>query len=607
MFVSLDDTQIETKLDFIDNFVDARNSADGSLFDSNANVASKNIAVLETELNKDVTIQINRALVKRKVKELYGEDLSDEYIRQIEDHEIYVHDESSCKPYCASVSLYPFLLHGLKSLGGESGAPKHLESFCGSFVNLIFALASQFAGAVASVETLMVFDYFARKDYGEDYLKTHEREIKNHLQHIIYCINQPAAARGFQSVFFNITLFDKYYFDAMFGDSFVFPDMSKPDWNSLERLQRFFLRWFNKERENAVLTYPIVTAAMLTHPETKQPRDRFFAKFLAKEMSEGNSFFIYLSQNADSLSSCCRLRNELSDINDFSYSLGAGGVATGSVNVITLNLNRLVQKGIRNKGWLHELETTVDNVHKYHKAYRVLLKEFEDKGMLPVYTAGFVTPEKQFSTIGINGLVEAAEFLGIHPRADNEQYKVFVDNVLKLISDKNKETDFKCNTELVPAENLGVKNANWDRKDGYLVPRDCYNSYFYPVEDESLTIPEKFELHGDKFVRFLDGGSALHLNLNEALSEEQYLRLIDLAIAKQCNYFCVNVKSTVCNECGFISKKTLDFCVRCGSENIDHATRIIGYLKKISSFSSKRSEEESRRYYYDAKDKSILE
>jgi ribonucleoside-triphosphate reductase len=325
--LQLSEQQINNKKDFIHQYFAAKNAADGSKMDANANVTNKNIATLEAELLKDCFLQINRALVSDKITELFDKDLATEYQRQIQDHEIYVHDETSLKPYCASISMYPFLLDGLTKLGGESKAPKHLASFCGSFVNLVFAISSQFAGAVATVEFLTYFDYFARKEFDDNYLEQHGKDVANHLQHVVYALNQPAAARGYQSVFWNISLFDQFYFQSMFAD-FVFPDFSKPNWQSVESLQKFFLTWINKERDKSVLTFPVITAAMLT--ENGQCKDQQFAYDLAKEKSEGNSFFVYLSDSADSLASCCRLRNEISD-NTFSFTLGAGGVATGSI------------------------------------------------------------------------------------------------------------------------------------------------------------------------------------------------------------------------------------------------------------------------------------
>lgn len=588
--IRLSDAQIEKKIEFVNHYLSASNAADGSKMDSNANVTSKNIATMEAEINKDINIQINRALVKGKIESLFGSELADEYIRQIESHEIYIHDETSLKPYCASISMYPFLIDGLTKLGGESRAPKHLESFCGEFVNLVFAVSSQFAGALATVEFLMYFDHFAAIDYGDDYLETNKQTIENHLQHVVYAVNQPAAARGYQSVFWNISIYDKEYFSNMFED-FVFPDGIRPQWESVNKLQKFFMKWFNKERTRAILTFPVVTAAMLT--KDGKTVDREFTEFCAQELSEGNSFFVYQSDNADSLASCCRLRNEISD-NTFSYSLGAGGVATGSINVITLNMNRLIQKGAN-------LQEEVGKIHKYQVAFRTLVQEYLDAGLLPVYESGFITLDKQFLTIGINGMVEAAESQGITP-SNNDQYKAFLKKHLKLIYDENKKAKtnygYMFNTEFVPAENLGVKNAKWDKEDGLLVGRECYNSYFYPVEDTSINPLDKIILHGQEVIQYLDGGSALHLNLEETPNQEGFVKLLNATAHSGCNYFCFNIKVTICNECSHIDKQTLDSCPKCESKNVDHATRVIGYLKRVSNFSTDRQKEHRLRFYH---------
>ncbi|NJB83040.1 anaerobic ribonucleoside-triphosphate reductase [Wenyingzhuangia aestuarii] len=591
--IRLTEEQIAQKINFINHYLYSENAADGSKVDANANVTSKNIATMEAELNKDINIQVNRALVKSKIASLFGVDLANEYERQIENHEIYVHDETSLKPYCASISMYPFLLDGLTKLGGESQAPKHLESYCGEFVNLVFAVSSQFAGALATVEFLMYFDHFAAIDYGENYLETNTDTIQNHLQHVVYAVNQPAAARGYQSVFWNISLYDEHYFTSMFGD-FVFPDLEKPSWSRLKKLQEFFMTWFNQERTKAILTFPVVTAAMLI--ENESPKDKEFTKMCAKELSEGNSFFIYQSENADSLASCCRLRNEITD-HTFSYSLGAGGVATGSINVITLNMNRLIQQG-------KDIRKEVRKIHKYQVAYRKLMDDYNEANMLPVYNSGFISLDKQFLTIGVNGMVEAAESLGI--KAHNTlAYKTFINNYLQAIFDENKkakeEWGYLFNTEFVPAENLGVKNAKWDKEEGFDVNRDCYNSYFYAVDNEELNALDKIMLHGKEYIQYLDGGSALHLNLEETLTQEGFVKLIGATAKAGCNYFCFNIKLTVCNDCNHIDKRTLYACSSCGSSNVDHATRVIGYLKKVSNFSSGRQKEHALRYYHKEK------
>ena len=598
---------LTSKKQFIKDYAKASNAATGSKYDSNANVTEKNIVTLNGELFKGDIIKVNRTILTDKIREMYGEDLAKEYIQMLESHVLYKHDETSIMPYCVAITMYPFLLEGLQPIGGLSAKPKNLDSFCGMFVNLVFAISSQFAGAVATGEFLMYFDYFARKEWGDDYWKRPEEMVDKHrnidktleqkFQQIVYSINQPAAARNFQSVFWNISYFDKYYFEGLFGE-FVFPDGSKPQWDSLNWLQKKFMSWFNEERTKCILTFPVETVALLTDGE--DIRDKEWADFTAEMYSKGHSFFTYTSDSADSLSSCCRLRNEVSD-NQFSYSLGAGGIATGSKSVMTLNINRLVQDAV-NKGYdmIDYLRSQVQKVHKFQTAYNELLKDYLKDGLLTVYTAGFINLKKQYLTVGVNGVIEAAEFLGIEV-SDNDTYREFMQSILKAISDENRKAKTKelmFNTEFVPAENLGVKHANWDRKDGYFVPRDCYNSYFYAVEDTSLTIFDKFKLHGKEYVKYLDGGSALHMNLEEHLTKDQYRNLLKVAAANGSNYFTFNIPNTICNDCGHIDKRYLHECPKCGSKNIDYATRIIGYLKRISNFSEARQKEASKRYYY---------
>lgn len=582
--------QIQEKLDFIKEYTTATNAADASKFDANANVTSKNLATLSGEIFKDVSIQINRAMLCQRIEEMFDRSLADEYIRQLEDHEIYTHDETSLLPYCASVSMYPLLLDGLRGLGGESRAPQHLESFCGSFVNMVFAISAQLAGAIATVEFLMYFDHFARKDFGDDYLETETDRINNHLQHVVYALNQPAAARNYQCCFWNISIYDEHYFNGLF-DGFVFPDGNAPQWKSVERLQRHFMTWFERERSKSLLTFPVVTAAMLT--QDGAVKDREFARMCSDQLASGNSFFVYQSDSPDSLSSCCRLRSEISD-NTFSYSLGAGGVSTGSINVITINMNRLVQMG-------HDLPEQLDKIHKYQAAYASIIQDFVDNGMLPLYNAGYIHMSKQYLTIGINGMVEAAEFSGIDVGV-NDAYIEFVERHLKVIYDANKAARVKYgrmfNTEFVPAENLGVKNAKWDRESGLVVPRDCYNSYFYRVEDESINSLDKFILHGKQLVTYLDGGSALHLNLDDYPDSDSFLKLLDVAARNGCNYFCTNVVVTLCNECSTVTKQTVDQCPKCHSHDVVGATRVIGYLKPISTWSTKRQQEAATRFYH---------
>lgn len=590
--LNLTKEQIEEKIKYIDHYIHSQNSASGSLVDANANVDTKNIGILEAEMYKPDTIQVNRALVQRKLTEMYGEKLAEKYIEDIEEHRIYIHDETSLRPYCASITLFPFLLHGTKPLGGTSEAPKNIHSFCGSFVNLVYQVASGFAGAIATVEFLLYFDYFAKKTWGDDYIDLHTADVRQSLQGVVYALNQPASARGNQSVFWNISVLDRFYFEQLFG-GFKFPDGTQPVYEgTFRKLQMFFMEWFRQERERALLTYPVLTASLLVDAEGK-PKDKHFAWACAEEMSKGLSFFVYESDSVDSLSSCCRLRNEFTD-NTFSYTLGAGGVSTGSVQVITINMNRYVQT--KEEAFAKLLE----RVHMYLLAHRAVIEDYIEGGLLPAYSTGFISLDKQFCTIGINGMLEASEF--VKGKADTDFFSWYLKEIYKSNKEWKEDTGVKFNTEFVPAENLGVKNAKWDKEDGLKVPRACYNSYFFPVEDDSYNIIDKLRLHGKENTQWLDGGSACHLNLEQLMSKEQAYDLICMAGKLGVNYWTFNVLMTLCNDCGFINVNTENHCTKCGSKDIDYATRVIGYLKRISSFSTERQKEAGLRIYNKAGD-----
>ena len=605
-----EDRETLEKMKFLSDYMDAANAASGSKYDANANVEHKNIATLIGELPKSGFIRLNRRLLTDRIKQMYGKEMADRYIDLLTHHFIYKNDETSLANYCASITMYPWLLGGTTSIGGNSTAPTNLKSYCGGFINMVFMVSSMLSGACATPEFLMYLNYFIAKDYGTDYWKEPDRVVDLSLkqrsidkvitdcfEQIVYSLNQPTGARNYQAVFWNVAYYDKPYFESIFGE-FRFPDGSAPDWPSLCWLQKRFMRWFNQERTKAVLTFPVETMALLYDKDGKFV-DQDMASFTAEMYAEGHSFFTYISDNADSLSSCCRLRNEITD-NGFSYTLGAGGVSTGSKSVLTINLNRCIQYAVNNKMDYREFLTDIiDLCHKVQLAYNENLKELQSHGMLPLFDAGYINMSRQYLTIGVNGLVEAAEFMGIAIK-DSPEYREFVQTVLGLVEKKNKEYRTKevmFNCEMIPAENVGVKHAKWDREDGYFVPRDCYNSYFYIVEDTSLTVLDKFRLHGAPYIEHLTGGSALHMNLEEHLTQEQYMQLLQVAAKEGCNYFTFNIPNTICNDCGHIDKRYLKECPHCHSKNVDYMTRIIGYLKRVSNFSQPRQQEAARRYY----------
>ncbi|MBR7004192.1 MAG: anaerobic ribonucleoside-triphosphate reductase [Bacteroidales bacterium] len=641
---------LRKKRDFIKDYIAASNAATGSKFDANANVTRKNIVTLGQELYKENNIKQNRYIMKDKIKALYGRSLASQYIKDLESHVLYKHDESGTPgyPYCVAITMYPFLIDGLRNLGGVSIAPTDLKSFCGEFINLVYSISSQFMGAVATPEFLMYLDYFIRKDYGDDYIdhledvvemnvkkRTLVKVIDNYFQQVVHSMNMPAGNRGYQTVFWNISYFDEPYFRGVFGD-FRFPDGSAPRWDTLSWLQKHFMNWFNQERNHYILTFPVETMALLTDG-ADDFADPEYADFTAEMWSKGHSFFCYLSDSPDSLASCCRLRNSLTDLDKsdsshnhttHQYSMGTASVSTGSKSVMTINLNRLIQlatrryflekKGIMidggkalqrgdyDKNQLYDyiraaITEETERVHKYQIAFNEIIKDFLKARMLDVYQAGFIDMKRQYLTVGVNGLTDAAEFLGL-TISPNPEYNEFVDTILETINRanrKDKTADAMFNTEFVPGENLSGKNYRWDQKDGFYVSpkHNMYSSYFYNPEDDTLSMIDKFKLHGNDYVKHLDGGSALHMNVAEHLSKDQYRQLLKTAAHYGTNYFTFNCRNTVCNDCGYISKDTLEVCPKCGSHNLDYLTRVIGYLKRVSSFSEMRQIEAEHRFY----------
>ena len=612
---------LKERSDYIDECTFSNdNTATLSEVDANANVQSKNVATIEAEVYKSLNKQIQRYKMKKRLQKMYPE-VANQYEKDLNDRIIYTHDESSSpipKPYCVAVSMYPFLLNGTSTLDGlKSKAPTNLNSFCGQFNNLIFLLSSQFKGAVAVGEFFNVFYYYCVKEWGEKFWereseihncgsinhKTISETIEQCFQNIVYSLNQPAGNRSFQSPFTNISYYDSGYWHALF-DEFVFPDGTKPVWEGVSYLQKKFMRWFNNERTKTLLTFPVESMSLLSDGE--DIIDKEYKDFTAEMYAKGHSFFTYISDSPDALASCCRLRNEITK-NEFSFTSGLTGVATGSVNVITLNINRIIQnfytelEGEHNESFDYYLKDILSRVYKYHKAYRSLLEELYRHDMLPVYSTGYISLNKQFSTIGINGINEAAMYLGMEC-SDNDDYYNFVDGIISIIDEQNRlNSDKNCrfNLEFVPAEGLGIKNYNWDKEEDYWVPEDrnCYTSYMFLPDDESIDVLQRFRLHGKRFTNKLSGGVALHCNLEEHLSKTQYLKLIDYAIKEGTSYFTFNIPNSECNKCKYITKSPIKKCPHCGSEDITWWTRIIGYLRPISAFSKGRQIEASKRIY----------
>lgn len=624
---------IRERIDYMDKYSQSHdNAATSSETDANANVTMKNVANLEGEVYKTTNRVIQRQRMKDKLNELFPE-VAKKYEEDLNHHIIYTHDEATTpvlKQYCMAVSLYPLMMEGVGNIDGITpSAPNDLQSFSGQFTNLIFLLSSQCKGAVAVGEYFIALNYYIVKEFGEDWYNrldeittspacNKQRTIRNAVhkafKQFVYGVNQPAGNRSYQSPFTNISYYDHTYFDSLFGE-FSYPDGSRPKWEAIDTLQRMFMKFFNNLRTKQILTFPVETMAMVYDPKTNDIIDKDYKDFTAEMYAEGHSFFTYISDSADSLASCCRLRNELAE-NTFNPTSGLTGVMTGSCNVITLNINRIVQDWYKSlnigsqfpltyhKSLSEYLSKILERVYKYHIAFKTMLYDLEDKGMFAASNGGYIRISKLYSTIGINGLNEAARFLGLEVN-NNPEYIKFLQLILGTIKEENKKHSihdkkrpFLFNSEVVPAEGLGGKNYNWDKEDGYWVPEDenLYNSYFYNAHDDTSVL-DKFILHGRQTYQFTDGGSAAHINLEDHLSKEQYLKLIDFAIANGTNYFTFNIPNSKCDDCGYITKHPITECPKCHSHNITQYTRVIGYLRPIKTFGKDRQIEAAKRTY----------
>lgn len=639
---------VKERIDYMNQYSQSTdNAASSSETDGNANVTMKNVANLEGEVYKTTNRIIQRQRMKDELNILFPE-VAKQYETDLDNHIIYTHDEASTpvlKQYCMAVSLYPLLTEGVGNIDGVTPSePNDLQSFSGQITNLIFLLSSQCKGAVAVGEYFIALNYYVVKEFGDKWYekldceassphclikRTVRDNILKAFKQFVWGVNQPAGNRSYQSPFTNISYYDHTYFTSLFGE-FCYPDGSKPEWIAIDTLQRMFMKWFNQIRLKQVLTFPVETFAMVHNGD--DIIDLNYKQLCAEMYAEGHSFFTYISDSADSLASCCRLRNELAE-NTFSPTSGLTGVMTGSCNVITLNINRIVQdwalthtlngtplikgkKLIDNPLRVTVIENDLKNyvtrilerVYKYHIAFKTMLYDLEDKGMFAASNGGYIHISKLYSTIGINGLNEAARFLGMKV-SNNPEYIEFLQLILGTIKEQNKlhsihdrKRPFLFNSEVVPAEGLGGKNYKWDKEDGYVVPEDenLYNSYFYNAHDDT-SILDKFILHGHQTYQYTDGGSAAHINLEDHLSKEQYLKLIDFAIANGTNYFTFNIPNSKCEDCGKIIKSPIDTCPCCGSHNITQYTRVIGYLRPTKAFGSDRQQEARNRIYSDGK------
>ena len=632
---------IKERIDYMNKYSSsADNAATASETDANANVTMKNVANLEGEVYKLTNRTIQRQRMKDKLNEMFPE-VAKQYEKDLNDYIIYAHDESqtpALKAYCMAASLYPLMLDGTGNIDGVTPfAPNDIQSFSGQVTNLMFLLSSQVRGAVAMGDYIIALNYYIVEEFGKNWYnkldciittphchnkRTIKDSIRKGMKQFIFGINQPAGNRSYNSPFSNLNFFDQYYYNALFGD-FYYPDGTKPEWEAIKCLQRMFMETLRELRLIKPLTFPVTSICVLHN--NKDCLDLDCKDWVADEWAKGSSFFLYLSNNPTSISSCCRVQNEITE-NTFNSTTGLTGIMTGSANVITLNLNRIVQDYFKTvdtnyfgtTGILYQdvteedmlglkkyLINILERIYKYQIAYKTMLYDMEEKGMYSSSNAGYIYMKKLYCTIGAIGYCEAAQFLGLKI-SNNKEYKEFLKLIFSTIQEQNKlhsiydeNRPFVFNLEAIPGENLAVKLYEQDKKDGYYVPEDqnLYSSYFFKQWDKNISILDKLKLHNKEINTYCGGGQACHIHLDEHLSKEQYLKIIDVAVKEGCNYFTFNVPISECKDCGHVVNAPIKECPKFHSKNIDWWVRIIGFLRPISSYSEARQIEASKRVY----------
>lgn len=610
---------IDGRINYMEKYSNSTsNAATSSETDANANVTIKNVANMEGEVYKKTNRLVQRYRMKKELNVLFPE-VAKQYEKDLDSHIIYAHDESqtpALKAYCMAATLYPLMLEGTGNIDGVTPTPPNdINSFSGQVTNLVFLLSSQVRGAVALGDYFVALNYYIIKEFGDkwydkldvitttdhcNYKRTIKDAIRKGMKQFIFGVNQPAGNRSYNSPFSNINFFDKYYYNALFKE-FFYPDGTKPEWVAIDKLQRIFMELLRELRLIKPLTFPVTSLCMLH--DNNECLDLETKKWAAEEWAKGSSFFMYLSNNPNSISSCCRVQNEIVD-NTFNSTTGLTGIMTGSANVITLNLNRIIQNAIRNyanehgedeskyKYWGNdareaisdELNEILERVYKYQIAYKTMLYDMEEKKMYSCCNAGYIYMSKLYCTIGAIGYVEAAKYLGLDIN-DNKDYKDFLKFIFSIIQEGNKKHSihdpkrpFIFNLEAIPGENLAVKLYEWDKNDGYEVPDDqvCFSSYFFRQWDKDLTVLDKLKLHNKEVNQYCGGGQACHIHLDEHLNEKQYTKLIDFAVHEGCNYFTFNIPMSECKDCGHVVNAPIHKCPNCGNTNIDWWVRIIG-------------------------------
>lgn len=591
--------------DFIDNFIDQDTVADASV-DANANVGHKDIVTLLNEMPKPHRKLLAYNKIYYEIQKLYDFKTANAWLRAEFSKALYMHDAdtSTFKPYCYAYDLKRLAEEGLFFINDfNHEAPKHLGTFVDFVKEFINYTSNRTSGACGLPNLIPYMYYFWSRDVDEGYFTVSpEKYAKQHIQRFIYAVNQPCVRDGMQSAFTNTSIFDHEYLLALFGGA-EFPDgaMMLDELDGIMDFQKWFLEEMSDIRAKNMFTFPVNTINLLKVDSVFQ--DEEFARYACQHNMRWSDSNIFADSTVTSLSNCCRLKSNISDLGFFS-SIGGTALRVGSVKVSTLNLARLALENKTEKEYLVALKNLTELDLKALDAVRHIIVRNIDKKLLPNYADGLIDINTQYNTIGVIGIYEALKTFGYTEEDElgNVYYKPEAYNFGKRIFDVIHNTkaqfaldkDYMINVEAIPGEQCAVKMQKADEMlypDSVVKDLPLYGNQFIPLGIKT-TIQERVKIAA-AFDEYCSGGSILHVNIDAPFTNfDQAWKMLNYITDSGVTYFAFNTKIQACkNNHGFYGK----ICPICGEPVDTEYTRIVGFYTPIKTWSQARKEEYTMR------------
>ena len=608
-----DDGQL-SYTDFIDNFIDKDTVADASI-DGNSNVKNKDMRTLLSEMPKSHRKLLSFRKIYYDYQKKYGFKAANEWLRMEWMGQLYMHDgdTASFKHYCFAYDLKDLAEKGLYFDGRKSEPAEHLITFV-DFVKEFISYASNLSsGAVGLPNLIPYMFYFWKKDCTSHYLdmndeKTYKYYAKQNFQRFIYAVNQPYVRDGQQSAFTNTSVFDRPYFEALFGGS-EFPDGTfMIDYEEeIIQFQKWYMEVMSDIRSKNMFTFPVSTISLLRKEGNYDLdsldgfEDPEFAEWAIKHNMKWSDSNIFQDTSVNSLSNCCRLKSDIRDLGYFN-SIGGTALKVGSVKVSTINLARLALDCATEDEYLEELRyRTLVNVRALDVVRNIIRRNVE-KGLLPNFSYGLVDFEHLYNTIGFIGVYETMKKFGYTKEDEfgnvyyTDEAASFGEKIFKTMREvaddfiKTEQVNYMINTEQIPGESAAAKLMKKDKffyPDADIYDLPLYGNQFIPL-GITTTLQERVRIQA-MFDGFCNGGSILHANIDAPFDTfEKALRMTNYIAQQGVTYFAFNTKIQACEDNHAFYGTT---CPTCGKPIATEYTRIVGFYTPIKTWSKERTKE----------------